>query len=360
MLVVPDANVLYSDPFLDGPLIRTILMSESLTGLKVAIPAVVVDELRNKVVERLNNLVKDAESVRRDCAALLGVSPLELGFLVTREQRQAILARFERRIEQFTREGRILEYPSVSTQDLAHRSIEVRAPFGPRDRGLRDTLIWINVKESLLNSLDVDQKVVLVTADGGFWNRNKDGLDDGLKGEVKDAGLPEDSVVLSRSLRSVVDTYVSGKLSDADWVRVAIEGGQVKDFTQSDDTVILTAHDWFYQNPDIFMDSYGNVIGSGLYVTVEFDVIEGVSLEQVNRTFDLGGGMVLVDSEWGCEVAAMGYRGAYTPDYVDVTLRFTLFSIVEVEKDGKLSVLEHRIGDMNVVGIQENVIRDNW
>ena len=56
MLVIPDTNVLFSDPFLEGPLIRTIVAAEIQAGIRLVIPEVVIDELRNHVEERLIKL----------------------------------------------------------------------------------------------------------------------------------------------------------------------------------------------------------------------------------------------------------------------------------------------------------------
>ena len=134
-LVVPDTSVLFSDPFLDGAFIRTILAAESHTGIRLAIPEIVVDELRNHVEDKLDGVVKAADKVRRDYAGLSGLNRFAVDIMVSADQRQAVLDRFDWRIREFTKEGRILKYPSPSPKELARRSIGAQAPFKDKDRG---------------------------------------------------------------------------------------------------------------------------------------------------------------------------------------------------------------------------------
>ena len=98
MLIVPDTNVLFSDPFLEGALVKTILAAENHTDIRLVIPELVVDELRNHVKERLEAAIKDADKVRRDYARLSGVNPYSVDFMISADQRKVVMDRFDRRI----------------------------------------------------------------------------------------------------------------------------------------------------------------------------------------------------------------------------------------------------------------------
>ena len=123
LLVIPDTNALYSDLFLEGPRIKTILAAEAMTGLRLMIPKIVAEELRNKVEERLQQTIKDVDKVRVELETLLAVSPFEIELNVDTEQRDAVTDRFEARIVELSEQGRLLDYPEASLAQLAGRSI---------------------------------------------------------------------------------------------------------------------------------------------------------------------------------------------------------------------------------------------
>ena len=339
-IIIPDTNVLYSDPFLEGALIRTILAAESQTDIRLVIPEVVVDELRNHVEEELNDTLKSAAKVRRDVARLSGLSQYAVDFNMSPEQREAVLDRFDRRIGQFAREGRILMYPSASPKELARRSIKDQAPFNENDRGMRDTLIWLTTKEYVINGRDTGCRISLVTQDKAFLNKRKTKLNESLALELEGAGIPHDAVTVLPTLQSVVETFVAGKLPYAEWVKVAIEGGRIDDFTPDSDAVSLEVTDWILKNPES--------LEVGDYFFVEFDVVEDVAFQNMEEALDLGGGEVLVESEWTCEVAAEGFENPHFGDSLHLALRFNLSSIVEVE-NGRLSVGSHDVTDVDVL-----------
>ena len=345
MLVIPDTNVLFSDPFLDGPLIRTILAAENQTGIRLAIPEVVVDELRNHVEERLNKTVEDAAKVRSAYAGLSGQNPYAIDFNVSLDQRRAVLDRFDKRIQKLSQEGRILKYPSPTPKELTLRSIKGQAPFQANDRGMRDTLIWLTAKECTMQRPGGDHDVALVSEDKAFWDKDRKKLNDSLMRELRDAGVPIDSVTGYSSLQKVIETFVSGKLPQAEWVKVAIEGDQVADFTASSDVVLLKVTDWIYDNPEI--------LEVGDYIVVEFDVVEDAVFRRVKSTLDLGHNEVLVNSEWTCEVAAEGHDNPHFGNSIGISLQFELSSIIQVEND-HLSASSHQVNDVHVLDVIEH------
>ena len=142
-LVVPDSTSLYSDPFLEGPLIRTILAAEDKAGVRLVIPEVVIAEIRNQVQERTQKNAQDVKKAQHEYAQLSGISPCEFDFCISQKEQQAVLDRFDRRVEQLAAEGRILKFPSITPKELTERSIRQQAPFQGKDRGVRDTFIWL-------------------------------------------------------------------------------------------------------------------------------------------------------------------------------------------------------------------------
>ena len=341
-IIIPDTNALNADPFLEGAHIRTILAAESQTNIRLVIPEVVVDELRNHVEEEVNKVLESAVIVRRDVARLSGLSQYAVDFNISPELRKAVLGRFDRRIGEFAKEGRILMYPSASPKELSRRSIKDQAPFKDSDRGMRDTLIWLTTKEYVINGQETGCRVSLVTKDKAFLNKEKTKLNESLTLELEGAGIPHDAVTVLPTLQSVVESFVSGKLPDVEWVKVAIEDGEIDDFTPDSDAVQLEVTDWILKNPEsLEVDDY---------FFVEFDVAEDVALQNIEKVLDLGGGKFLVESEWTCEVAAEGFEDPnfYFGDSLQLVSRFNLSSIVEVE-NGRLSVRSHEVTDIDVL-----------
>ena len=344
LLVIPDTNILFSDQFLEGALVNTILAAEDRSDIRLVIPEIVVDELRNLVEERLEATIKGADRLRHDFAKLSGLSPYSVDIMISCDQRKAVLDRFESRIQQLAKEGRILNYPSPSPKELAHRSIKVKVPFREEDRGMRDTLIWLTAKDCAVQGTSTGSKVILVSKDKAFWDEKKKSLNESLVTELEDAGIPLDSITILDSLQNVIDTFISGKLPDVEWVKGAIERGQIDDFTTESDKVLISVTDWINHNAEI--------LDVGGYLLVEFDVVEEVSLDSIERALDLGSGEVLVESEWICNVSAEGYGNPHFGNNLRVELRFKLSSIVKIDND-PLSVISHEVTDMEVVYLSE-------
>ena len=284
------------------------------------IPEVVVDELRNHVEERLDATVKATDKVRRQYAELSGLEAYSVDLMIDAAQRQTVLDRFERRIQQLDKEGRILTYPSPSSKDLAERSIKGQLPFLNKDRGMRDTLIWLTAKECAIRGGGSGTKIILVSDDGAFWDKDRKKMREGLTADLKDAAIPPDTIAVRPALQDVIDIFVSGTLPPAEWVTVAIQGGQIDDVTTSSDLVLLKATDWIYDNPEILE------VG-GAYTFVEFDIVEEVVLHSIEQALDIGLGEALVKSKWTCDVAAEGYDNPHFGEKLRIALEFNLSSL---------------------------------
>ena len=345
LLVIPDSTALYSDPFIEGASIKTILAAESYTDIRLVIPQVVVDELRNQVEEMLRKAIKDTEKVRRDYAKMSGQSIYSIDIMISSDERKVVLERFDKRMQQLGEEGRILNYPSPSPRDLAHRSIRAKPPFGGNDRGMRDTLIWLTAKESASTGVGDCLRVILVTNDKAFWDKDKRNLNESLQEEIEEAGISRKAISIQPSLKDVIARRVSSELPHVEWVKVAIEGDQLDEFTADSEEVILRMTDWIYENPEVF-DGLG-------YISVDFDVVEDVSLSQIERVLDLGSGEILVETKWRCNAGAEGFDNPHFGDYLSVILQFSLSSLLKAN-NRRLSIVSHEVTDVYVEEVIEN------
>jgi len=118
IIVVPDSNGLYADPFLERALARTILAAEDYADVRLMLPEVVIDELRGQVIRSLDALVRTTDGATREFDRLSGSFNLMPRFHFTQEERSAVVQRFEERRDYFGRDMRLLAYPSASSSDL--------------------------------------------------------------------------------------------------------------------------------------------------------------------------------------------------------------------------------------------------
>ena len=300
VFVVPDSNVIYTDPFFDRPLVRTFLAAEETSGLRLMIPAVVIDETRNQIKLDLFALVRAAASQLQDFRSSAGMSPGHIDLQETMYDKQAYLERFDRRIQQFREAGRILEYPSATNQDIALRSIRREPPFLDKDRGFRDTLIWLSIKEQLLSSLDTGSKIILVTKDNAFYDSDNKLLHEHLIAEVVGVSKPTCAVVAQRSLGKVVSDHAIGCGNEVDWVRDLIKSGDVIGFEPDGEEVMFVALRWISKNWSD-MEDIGKAIVSRIPL-MGFQLRDNANLADVKRPLDLGNGIVSVGSEWTSEL----------------------------------------------------------
>ena len=217
MLVVPDTNALYQDRFFEKQRITTIIGKEKDAHIRLMVPEVVVDELRGQVEKQLNNLENTERKLCQEFASISGQKHL-CNVHITLEQKQAVLDRFNQRVKQFREEGRILAYPSISPRELADRSIRNRPPFQSSgrgnqksDRGMRDTLIWLTLKEHLKRTDDIVPQILFATEDTAFVGEkeNKNTLHESLASELENEGFPRDSVIIRHKLQDVITEFIS-------------------------------------------------------------------------------------------------------------------------------------------------------
>ena len=95
--------------------------------------------------------------------------------------------------------GAILPIVDVAASQLALRSLERRPPFDDRDRGMRDTLLWLSV----LELARAGRTVILAANDAGAFGEHR--LHQALEDEVIAICGDPNRVVLARSLQAAND-----------------------------------------------------------------------------------------------------------------------------------------------------------
>ena len=342
LFVVPDSNTLFSDLFLEHPPVATILSAETTADVRLLLPSVVVDELRHHLEERLRKLAADARKHHRDLARLTGRERNPMQHEVTPDFTRTIMGRFDDRMQQFSSDGRVLPYPNISLSELALRSIRTQRPFSDKDRGLRDTLIWLSIKDYLNAIKGTSSTVILVTKDEVFYEeRGKDAPSAGLTSEMEDAAIPQDSFQAERELQTVIDKHISKLLANAHLISEQIEGGAVAGFRNGDSIVLNAVNDWLIDHGDILQS-----LAQG-YPIQGFQPLTYVCRTGAVRALVLDDGKVTVSSDWRGDLPVVFSGGRAEIHFADLLSRgahmeVTIGSQLESEED-QWSVRSHEI-----------------
>ena len=189
--------------------------------------------------------------------------------------------------------------------------------------------------------------VVLVTKDEAFYEeKGKDALNEGLTGEIEDAGLPRNSVLVERELQTVIDKHISKMLADAHWLRGQIESGAIAGFSNGDSLVLDAVNDWLIDHDDILQS-----LSQG-YPIYGFERLTHVYRSSVGRTLVLGDGKVSVSSDWRGDLPVIVSDPRAAIQFGDflsqgALAKFTVSSLLACEEE-RWSVQSHEITRMEI------------
>lgn len=196
--IVLDTSVLYEDYELVKAPLRELLNIAKLCHARVLLPKIVFDEHVvhfERDYKRYRSQTKTAFDKLRQLPLVdvPSVNIPEVGYSYS-DLLRAITE--ERGLE-------ILNYPQVDHENILRRSFEQRKPFGKKDAGYKDALIWETILELLSDS---SFRVIFVTANYRDFGESSSGpLDRQLVHELEDRGLTRDCVQLKLSLKEASD-----------------------------------------------------------------------------------------------------------------------------------------------------------
>lgn len=134
-----DANILNKDPFFrDGDLKKLLILSQ-LGYVKILLPDVVVQELKNHVLaDNENELKKIKESIKRLNKTCLNTFP---AYSIS----DNLSEKFDLRIKKLTDTGNVIVIPStpVTIKEIMDRYGIHKKPFDDNKASFRDAAIWL-------------------------------------------------------------------------------------------------------------------------------------------------------------------------------------------------------------------------
>ncbi|MFC3687207.1 PIN domain-containing protein [Aquipuribacter hungaricus] len=172
LVVVLDTNVLKEDPVLNGPAVKRLFALSRRQMLHVAIPEVVLLELRRQYTDVVEGKVAQLRGMPYKAKEALA----ELRIPLDHEEVKlpsfpdldlaAMMESYSDTVTLRLSEAGVsrLSLPRVSHADVLRRDLERRSPFKANGRGYRDTLIWESIRELFTEAL----ALVFITRDGDF------------------------------------------------------------------------------------------------------------------------------------------------------------------------------------------------
>ena len=290
-------------------------------------PKVVYDEVIGNLGEHIDGEIVKVQKVK-DRFRSLGINWTPV--IPSESEKAGAVDDYAAQLREIIPAVNHLPYPADLHESVAVRSISKRRPFFEKDRGYRDTLIWLTILKYLECT---DDAVALVADDGDFRkDKNEDVLHPHLIEDLDQKGIPRDRVTLYKDLATFMGRYVAPQLDSLEELREEIAKGRIAGFFDLQDQV------------DIYLNESVTQVNIGSFYEpedLEVDVIEDVTLVDVDEVRLLPSGDVFVRTSWRAEVAIepdyYGYGYAYAGEHlpanitVDLILNASTYDIEAME-----------------------------
>jgi len=216
MKVVLDSTVFRADMQMQGMQFRVLFDEMASIPASLVIPEVVVDEVVNAYREALElekrHYYVQIDKLRRLIPRRTGRKPPIDVQRHVNEYKMRLVAKIEEH-------GSILPYPDIPHKQIVSRVLARRKPFGTKDAGYRDYLIWVGIKSQLVMG---SERLVFVTAN------SKDFGDGELHPDFASDILNPSRLTLVQDLAEFNTQFVTPRLNLLGALKVELESGGAK------------------------------------------------------------------------------------------------------------------------------------
>lgn len=167
MIVFIDTNIIYNNWHLNNANFKYLLNYLENTKSKLIISDIVCDEVDNKFRTEIQNLKKQFNEAIKRSKSLLNNSPeIDLNIL---EPNYSVKELFSSK----TKNVIFLEYDNIPNSLIVDRAIKRIKPFQDKEKGFRDTLIWLSFIE-YLKANNIEEDVAFINNNSNdFFNKEK-------------------------------------------------------------------------------------------------------------------------------------------------------------------------------------------
>ena len=225
MRIILDSNIYISDLRMTNQSFRLFRAKLPQIDAKLIVPKIVVEEVINKHKEIVLETKDKLDKQVKDFTYLTG----KLKYPILNEtEMNEIFNSYSTSFHSILNKlnARILEYPTVSHETIVNRALKRKKPFGKKDTGYRDTLIW----ESILSLFkEYDSEIYFVT-------NNKIDFGEGplahpdLLDDLRINGILEDKLMIFPSLNHLNIEYILRESEKFDALRYEFQNGNITQF----------------------------------------------------------------------------------------------------------------------------------
>jgi len=281
--VVLDANIIRENWLLNGPSMSVLGKFIDSNRCKLFIPDVVRLEVNKLFREEAKNCIRNVGELKKlNIIADADIQVPELMQLC-----EAYQQRMNERLEGLRAE--VIQYNHITHQQILTRADQGRKPFRASDKGYKDTLIW----EGVLSIATQASRTCFITQNYRDFRESKEGpLHPDLLRDVRDQGLPEDSIVICNSIKQFVDLYLSSYLNKL--------AGEVLDSLKTGQYGKFNIVYWFMENRDSIIEAVDKDAGTILshehyFEDINVSYIEDPERIEVGEAFDIENEQVYFD-----------------------------------------------------------------
>lgn len=179
MLIFIDSNIFFNNWYLDNANFKNFINYLQKTDSKILISEIVCSEIDNKFLTELASLKKSFEAGLNRSKQLLNKS---FDFDLDSLSKDYSLKKI---ISEKTKNAIFIPFNDISNSILVERAIKRIKPFQDKDKGFRDTLIWLSLLKYLKENNETENISFINNNSSDFFNNDKTDLHQDLKNDLK-------------------------------------------------------------------------------------------------------------------------------------------------------------------------------
>ncbi|WP_346397829.1 PIN domain-containing protein [Pseudomonas syringae] len=329
MWVVLDTNIYFNQWLLEGANFRVFRNFCNNTGAKLLLPEIVRQEVQNKYDGELSQARTELERLATKFGKL-GVEGLPSS--VSGEEYD-----FGQLVREQYRSVSMVEYSSVSHDQLVHKALTPKLPFREKEKGYRDALLWLSILDYVKAS-DFEGPIHFINANSKDFYSSKSGdvtLHDDLKEDLHARGM-DTNVIPYVSLSEFVVAHVLQELHDVDWQEFYSEfNGELDDNICVETIAWLDERSLTVLREKLVEANYPSYIMDGVFAAT-FEAWEGIEDSDIVTMRKIDEDRYFIEYAFDIRVLEIkllssptahtqGYLGAYIDVEVDNDLVTTSF-----------------------------------
>ncbi len=164
-----DTNIFMNEKFLKSANAQAFLKACKLLNINVAIPDVVVDEVKGNFPKTLGERIASHEKTCKELAKIIDIDEPAISVEEERDK-------YHDWLEAFLAEDGIgvIPYPNITPKDVVLKSYENAKPFKGNGEGYKDFLIWESIKRHIKDKVTAGPYYFLANNPKDFCVENQD------------------------------------------------------------------------------------------------------------------------------------------------------------------------------------------